>query len=305
MTAALLGWDPVWPEVWQPDYQAAAAGAAESGFFRAVWDISGAAEELEAGADVWFTVPGERAGVAGHGVVVSSPYGFHDEDRRGQRDQPVLVDIDIDALLPLEEHIPLVHLPPVLAGLCPGGGDLTILDSSTETDLRHAWARNVSSTNGLGPALLPGSLPQAAVRWSLTSRYESDPDAARIALAHYGPSCSVCGFDPETVFGREGAGIMQVHHIVPARLVTDDYDLDAAVDLVPLCGNCHAMAHSGFPDPFSPAELRAMLAAQGVSPHAAHVASPGPEQLRAEADARALLGLGGRENDWAARKAAD
>ena len=290
MTAVLLGWDPVRSEAWQPDYQAAAAGASDAGFFRVVWDVSASAENLEPGSDAWFAVPGERAGIAGHGVVVSAPYGA-----AGPEGDPglVLVDLDIDVLLPAGEQLLLTFLPPELAVAWPEGGGALVLDRSTEEDLRHAWARNIRCALSAAPGLLPGSLPQLALRWSLTNRWESDPDAARICFAHHGPACSACGFDAEAVFGTEGGAVMQVHHIVPSRLVGDGYELDPVTDLVPLCANCHAMAHSGFPDSYTPAELRSMLAARGGQPRAAelHGVLPSPEQLRAQADARALLGF--------------
>lgn len=300
MTGALLGWDPVWPEAWQPDYQAAAAVAAESGFFRAVWDISAAADGLEPGSDVWFAVSGERPGVAGHGVVVSAPYAVADP-----QDDPEarlhLVDLDIDMLLPLGEPVPFADLPPEVPGLFPEPGGVTGLGRRTGEDLRLAWSRCAAGGRNGSPSPLPGSLPQHAVRWSLASRYESDPDAARICLVQHGSTCSVCGLDPQAVFGAQGSEVLQVHHIVPPGLLTADYELDPVTDLVPLCPTCHAVVHTGFPDPYTPAELRRRLAARAVPLHDAVVqgALLSPDQLRAEAEARDLLGLRQRGNDTA------
>ncbi|MER2135752.1 MAG: restriction endonuclease [Arthrobacter sp.] len=300
MTGALLGWDPVWPEAWQPDYQAAAAVAAESGFFRAVWDISGAADGLEPGSDVWFAVSGERPGVAGHGVVVSAPYAVADpQDDPEARMQ--LVDLDIDMLLPLGEPVLLADLPPEIPGLFPEPGGVARLGRSTGEDLRRAWSRSAAGGHNGPPGPLPGSLPQQAVRWSLASRYEHDPDAARICQVHHGTACSVCGLDPQAVFGTEASGVLQVHHIVPPALLTASYELDPVTDLVPLCPTCHAVAHTGFPDPYTPAELRRLLAARAAPLHDAVVqgALLSPDQLHAEAEARDLLGLRHRGNETA------
>lgn len=300
MTGALLGWDPVWPEAWQPDYHSAAAVASESGFFRAVWDISAAAHDLEPGSDVWFAVSGQRPGLAGHGVVTSSPYAVSDPegDPEGRLH---LVDVDIDVLLPPDETVPLAGLPAEIRVLFPEPGGVAALDPGTGEDVRRAWTNSAANGRTGSPHPLPGSLPQQAVRWSLASRYESDPDAARICRAHHGPACSVCGLDPEAMFGPEGAGVLQVHHIVPPALLTDQYELDPATDLVPLCPTCHTMAHAGFPDPYTPAELRRLLAARTVPVHDA-VVQGNPitaDQLRAEAEARDLLGLRGRGNHTA------
>lgn len=294
MSGALFGWDPVWPEAWQPDYHAAAGVALETGFFRAVWDVSAVAGGLEPGADVWFMVPG---GLAGHGVVVSAPYAAA-EAQGTQESWLSLADIDIDVLLPLENPVPLVELPPETARLCPEPGGAALLSSGLGEELRRAWAHHAGVYGTGSREVLPGSLPQQAVRWSLTSRYEHDPDAARVCLVHHGPACSACGFDPEAVFGPAGAGVLQVHHIVPPALVAERYELDPVTDLVPLCPTCHAVAHTGFPDPYTPAELRRLLAARQVPPHDAVVQGllPSPDQLRAQAAARDLLGFRGQES---------
>lgn len=294
MTSVFLAWDPVWPEAWQPDYQAAAAIAANAGFFRAVWDVASAEDGPEPGSDAWFVVPGERPGLAGHGVVVSAPYGVADPETADGWVR--LVDIDIDVLLPLDELVLLEDLPPEIAGLCPEAGAAAVLDQALSGELRRAWSRNASPEPSGG--LLPGSLPQPAVRWSLTSRWEHHPGARRVCLAHHGPACSACGFDPEAVFGPDGAGVMQVHHIVPPSLLSDGYELDPVTDLVPLCPTCHAVSHRGFPDPFTPAELRRLLASRDVPLHDAVLRGtlPSPEQLEAEADARRLLGFKGRRS---------
>lgn len=297
MSGALLGWDPVWPEAWQPDYHDAAAIASEAGFFRAVWDVSAAAG-LEPGSDVWFAVSGERAGVAGHGIVVSAPYSV--ADPQGDPETRLhLADVDIDILLPLDELVTVAELPAELAGLLPGPAGVSVLSRRTGEELRRAWSRSTANGRAESPIPLPGSLPAPAVRWSLASRYETDPDAARVCRAHHGPACSACGLDPEAVYGPEAAGVLQVHHIVPAGLISDSYELDPVSDLVPLCPTCHAVAHSGFPDPYTPAELRRLLAARAAPRHNTVVQGGllSAEQLRAEAEARDLLGFRGRGND--------
>ncbi|MBD7996618.1 HNH endonuclease [Arthrobacter sp. Sa2CUA1] len=288
VTAVLLGWDPVWPEAWQPDYSEAAAGAQDAGFFRVVWDVS-ANPEIEPGSDTWFVLPGEAAGVAGHGVVVSFPYHIADA---GEGTLFTVADVDIDMLLPLGEQIPLPALLPDLpADALEGDGGIAVLDGRAGNALRAAWARQVAGVPGRAVSPVPGTLPQQALRWSLASRWENDPDAARMCLVHHGPACAACGFDFAAAFGSGGAQLMQVHHIVPPRLVDETYALDPAVDLVPLCPNCHAMAHAGSPDPYTPAELRRLLEAQR-SPAAAQAVDGillSPEAVQAQADAARLL----------------
>ncbi|MBF4993463.1 restriction endonuclease [Arthrobacter gandavensis] len=298
MTALLLVWDPVWPEAWQPDYLEAAAIAADAGLFRAVWNVTSAGRGLEPGADAWFVVPGERAGLAGHGLVVSSMYGI--ADPQGAPDPRArLADIDIDVLLPLDELIALSDLPEEIIDARPEPGGAVLLTQFAGEELRRTWSRHGAVESCAG--LLPGSLPQHAVRWSLTNRWENDADARRVCLAHHGPSCSACGFDPEAVFGPDGAGVLQVHHIVPPSLLQQTYALDPVTDLVPLCPTCHAVSHRGFPDPFTPAELRRLLASRRAPLHDAVLQGslPSADQLRAQDDARKLLGFQSRQGDSA------
>lgn len=291
MTAVLLGWDPVWPEAWQPDYARAAACSRETGIFRAVWDISGC-PDLEPGSDAWFLLAGTgTGGVTGHGVIVSYPYGLADE-----LSEPgiTLVDLDIDLLLPLGEPVPLSELAGLEGAGAGTGADVTVLPSGPADALRAAWAARIGAvpSRPASPASpVPGTLPQHALRWSLANRYENDPDAARICLVHHGPVCSACGFDFAAVFGSEAALLMQVHHVVPPRLLHDGYELDPVADLVPLCPNCHAMSHSATPDPYTPAELRHRLRAGGgaVTPQEVPGAVLSREQLQAADDAERLL----------------
>jgi len=290
VTAVLLGWDPVWPEAWQPDYSEASGGAEDAGFFRAVWDISGN-PGVDPGSDAWFVLPGEIPAVAGHGVVVSYPYQIADPD---EGTLFTVADVDIDLLLPLGEQVPLAELVPGLATADFGNdGGVTVLDGGAGSALRAAWARQVAGVSVPAVSPVPGTLPQQALRWSLASRYENDPDAVRICLVHHGPVCSVCGFDFAAAFGREGADLMQVHHIVPPQLVLEDYELDPATDLVPLCPNCDAMAHAGAPDPYTPAELRRLIEAQHHQVPSAAVDGMilSPEAVQAQKDAVRLLGV--------------
>ncbi|HEY8753220.1 MAG TPA: HNH endonuclease [Arthrobacter sp.] len=59
---------------------------------------------------------------------------------------------------------------------------------------------------------------------------------------------------------------MHVHHIVPVSQLGDGYQLDPIADLVPLCANCHSIAHLGVRSPRSITELRALIAAAGHLP---------------------------------------
>jgi 5-methylcytosine-specific restriction protein A len=75
------------------------------------------------------------------------------------------------------------------------------------------------------------------------NRYERDPRARAECIRIHGHACKVCGFDFEKVYGELGLGYIHVHHLVPLKDIRDDYTVDPAKDMIPVCPNCHAMLH--------------------------------------------------------------
>ncbi len=129
-------------------------------------------------------------------------------------------------------------------------------------------------------------MPPEAIARVGVNRYEHDPDARRACIAHHGTSCAACGFSFEVAFGAVGKDFIPVHHLVPASRLGSSYELDPVTDLVPLCANCHAMAHQGVSAARTVAELRRIIAGAGFL-RGSRVT---PEQLEAERQARELLG---------------
>lgn len=60
-------------------------------------------------------------------------------------------------------------------------------------------------------------------------------------------------------YGSAAAGLIEVHHVTPVSQLGEDYIIDPRTDLMPLCPNCHSVAHRRNP-PFSIDDLREMLA---------------------------------------------
>jgi predicted HNH restriction endonuclease len=79
----------------------------------------------------------------------------------------------------------------------------------------------------------------------MVERIERDPKARLKCIEHYGTRCRVCQFDFEKFYGLIGKGYIHVHHH-RAQLSTTGgkHTVDPIKDLIPLCPNCHAMAHS-------------------------------------------------------------
>ena len=101
-------------------------------------------------------------------------------------------------------------------------------------------------------------LTEGAVRLTLIRKRERNPRNRMLCLRIHGPVCVVCGLDPAARYGDAGA-IIEVHHLQPLSLADGPRPYDPALDLVPLCPNCHRAAHTRRPEPRTPEELREML----------------------------------------------
>lgn len=92
-------------------------------------------------------------------------------------------------------------------------------------------------------------------------RRERNKQARQECIDQKGCHCMVCGFDFEAIYGPVGRNYIEVHHLKPMSQTDDEHEVSVE-DLVPLCANCHAMAHRRSPEPFTPEELKAIINAQ-------------------------------------------
>ena len=108
----------------------------------------------------------------------------------------------------------------------------------------------------------PTRFPEGATRSVSVNVYERSSAARAACVAHYGHTCSVCGFDFHAVYGELGQGYIHVHHLKPMSDVEEGYEVDPVRDLRPVCPNCHAMLHRSDPA-VSVEDLRAVVRARG------------------------------------------
>jgi 5-methylcytosine-specific restriction enzyme A len=101
-------------------------------------------------------------------------------------------------------------------------------------------------------------LPEGAKLRIEVNRYERDRRNRAAALAIHGYACKACDIDMNASYGEAAVGLIEVHHVTPVSVLGPDYRINPATDLVPLCPNCHAVAHRRVP-PYSVEEIRAML----------------------------------------------
>ncbi len=86
--------------------------------------------------------------------------------------------------------------------------------------------------------LIEGAVCQVPV-----NAYERNPVARRDCIAHYRPTCVICGFTFGGVYGSLAEGFIHVHHIKPLSEIGKEYEVDPIADLRPVCPNCHAVIH--------------------------------------------------------------
>ena len=88
--------------------------------------------------------------------------------------------------------------------------------------------------------VIPDAEGRKRIRRHVT--YERSARNRALAIQLRGRTCEACGFNFDEVYGSEHAdGYIQIHHVKPVSEY--EGEVDVANDLVPLCANCHAMAH--------------------------------------------------------------
>jgi hypothetical protein len=95
------------------------------------------------------------------------------------------------------------------------------------------------------------------------NRHERDSTARAECLRKFGTSCFVCKTKLEDIYGEIAAGLIHVHHLTPLSAIGRDYLVDPGKDLIPICPNCHAVAHKR-DSPLTPDEIRARLGTPAI-----------------------------------------
>ena len=93
---------------------------------------------------------------------------------------------------------------------------------------------------------------------TLLTRYERKRVNREACLRVHGPVCAACGFEFGRFYGLVGQDFIEVHHVESLADIGEEHPIDPAKDLVPLCSNCHAMAHRQRPA-YSVGQLKEMI----------------------------------------------
>jgi 5-methylcytosine-specific restriction protein A len=102
------------------------------------------------------------------------------------------------------------------------------------------------------------SFAEGASKQVIQTRYERNPHARGMCLAHHGYACKVCTLNFEQKYGSLGHGFIHVHHLTPVSMAKVPHRIDPTKDLIPVCPNCHAMLHRQNP-PLTIEELKQLI----------------------------------------------
>jgi len=116
----------------------------------------------------------------------------------------------------------------------------------------HASVQDLAELSKIDPPTLlpeeiaePRTYMEGASRRVSVNAYERDRRAREECIALRGRICRICNFDFGAQYGSEADGYIHVHHVRPLGDIREEYQVDPATDLVPVCPNCHAVIHLG------------------------------------------------------------
>lgn len=93
---------------------------------------------------------------------------------------------------------------------------------------------------------------------SLVQRRERNPRNRLLCIRIHGEICAACGLEPRKRYGKHGS-IVEVHHLEPLANLKCPKPYDPVTDLIPLCPNCHRVAHTRKTNPLTIKEIKSIL----------------------------------------------
>lgn len=255
MSAYLYTWNP---ERWDWVDQQEAIYLINNGDQYDMYWSCGNTKRIEIG-DVFFLMRlgVEPKGIIGCGYISSRPYALPhwDEEKANEGKTALRTDL-LFKTLSEEPIIPLSYLYEKYPDYTwtPQGGGMPIPD-----EIAGELFAQIQSDNKFSfPASVKKEIELYAEgkQKSVTYRtYDRNPAARQACIEHYGYSCSVCGFNFESAYGKLGSKYIEVHHLKQIADVGEEYLIHPIDDLRPVCANCHRMLHKTRP-PISIEQLK-------------------------------------------------
>ena len=250
MPTYLLTWNPRrW--AWD-DFDEVYRSAREVGYLDSRWSC-GVTRRIKTGDRVFLLRQGpEPKGIFAAGAVTSEP--FEEEHFTDEGKTAWYIETRFDVVLrPESEILPRSALArgklrEVFWNTQASGMSIP---PEAAAELETVWSAHLESLGlqtfrGGDEIVAEERFWEGAMRRVTVNAYERDPGARAVCIEHYGPLCSICGFDFEATFGAGTKGI-HVHHLRPLSEIREGYIVDPIADLRPVCPNCHIVIHSRSP----------------------------------------------------------
>jgi 5-methylcytosine-specific restriction protein A len=131
-------------------------------------------------------------------------------------------------------------------------------DRSVEGDVLNLADSLVVPVFGMMAALLGTEETEASLQGekegaeyqTLVTRYERSRTNREACIRFHGAVCKACGFNFHVFYGAAAGNYIEVHHSDSIADYGRERIVDPINDLVPLCSNCHSVAHKRRP-PFT------------------------------------------------------
>ena len=195
--------------------------------------------------------PVDNKGIFAAGEVSTMPFISEHWDRKGG--DAYYVGIKFEKLLNPDEE-PILPLATLQSGnlaqqnWTPQSSGISIRPEVIE-ELEAVWFDFLTTQNIRSNPFEPtantdqNSFREGTPVQVTLTRYERNPYARKVCLDHYGPTCVICDFNFEKIYGAVGKDIIHVHHLTQIADAGKSRKTDPIRDLRPVCPNCHAMIH--------------------------------------------------------------
>jgi 5-methylcytosine-specific restriction protein A len=256
----LFTWNPnkwKWEDLPQAVYEANAEGR-----YLGRWSC-GVTRNITPGDRAFLMRLGEPPkGIMGSGIVVSELFeDIHwDTERAAKGEKVHRVEILFDVL----SDLPIIPEEILVLGQLAEHNwfpqaSATRIPTEVAEQLEKMWSRTTGTVfNPPEIDEIPRLRIEGTRRSRLVTIYERNSQAREECLRYHGSTCHACGFIFEKQYGQIGKGFIHIHHAVPVSEIQQEYEVDPAKDLFPVCPNCHAMLHKRTP-PYTIAELKEII----------------------------------------------
>ncbi len=136
-------------------------------------------------------------------------------------------------------------------------GVINYLNDATKNNVPFpAYYSNGNDEHFLQPDEIPlqSEYYEGALTSVTVNSYERNNHARDACIKTWGYNCQCCGINFENDYGEIGKDFIHIHHKKPLSEISEKYQVQPELDLIPVCPNCHAMLHKRNP-PFTIEEL--------------------------------------------------